>query len=162
MLASAVGAGMLVGLASGGSFRNLSRIQVTMVPIFVAGIVLRLLTVFPIGSDAQKASYVLSMCLLTVVSLANLRLFGAPIVTLGLTLNTFVIATSAGVMPVASQAILAAGTMPPTDALHLVSENVSHLADVIPVGLLGVYSIGDVILAIGTATLIVSAMRTSK
>src|SRR5437660_7004325 len=93
MLASAVGAGMLAGLASGGNFRNLSRTQVTMVPIFVAGIVLRLLTVFPIGSDAQKATYVLSMCLLTVVSLANLRLFGAPIVTLGLTLNTFVIAT---------------------------------------------------------------------
>ena len=162
MLVSAVGAGLLVGLAMRGSLRNLATTPVRMTAMFAAGVALRLLALGPFGSDVQRTLFVLSVCALIVVSLTNLRLVGAPVIALGLALNAFVIATAGGAMPVASEAVLRSGTRPPADALHVVSDNVSPLADVIPVGPLGVYSVGDLILAVGTAMLIAGSMRTPQ
>ena len=62
-------------------------------------------------------------------------------------------------MPVSPDAVVAAGVRPPVDPLHSLTPNASLLGDIIPIPILGVYSVGDVLLAVGVFVLIVTTMR---
>jgi hypothetical protein len=93
---------------------------------------------------------------------ANRRLPGAPLAALGIGLNAIAVSLSGGVMPVSPGAVAAAGVPPPADALHVLTPDAPPIADVIPIPMLGVYSVGDMLLALGVFILIVTTMRSSS
>lgn len=159
MLASAVAAGLLVGLAARGSFRRLVEVPLRWWPLFLTAVALRGAAIVPLGADVQHALYLISLWSLLVVAVRNFLLPGAWLIAGGVGANAIVITITGGAMPVSLAATAAAGTRPPADPLHVVGDPTSPLGDIIPVPLLGVYSIGDILLAIGVFVLIVWTMR---
>ncbi len=159
MLASAVAAGLIVGLATRGSWRRLAEIHLRWWPLFVLSVALRVLAALPIGAGGQHIAYIASLWGLVAVAARNLGLPGAWLVAAGMAANALVITASGGAMPVYADAVAVAGARPPQDALHRLTASPSPLGDVIPVPPFGVYSVGDVLLAVGVFVLIVWTMR---
>lgn len=159
MLASALVAGFVVGLGLGGSWRRLTEIRVAWWPLFIAAVGLRLLAALPAPVEVARIIYVASLWILLVVAARNIRLPGAWLVSAGIAANALVVSLSGGLMPVSTDALAAAGTRAPDDVLHGLTATPPPLGDVIPIPLLGVYSIGDVFLALGVFILIVWTMR---
>ncbi len=159
MLASAVGAGLLVGAATGGTWRRLGEVRLRWMPIFVAAVALHIAAVLPIGAALERLAYVVSLWVLVAVAARNLPLPGAWLVVIGIGANALAITVSGGAMPVSSDAVAAAGARVPTDPLHQLTATPLALGDVIPVPVLGVYSLGDVVLALGVLVFIVWTMR---
>ena len=161
MLISGVAAGILGGLIARGDPRRLAAVRVRWWPAFLLAVALRAIAGFPLGTEVQRAIYVLALWLLVAVALANLALPAAPGIVAGLTLNALVVTLNAGAMPVSASAALAATGRMPTDALHRElgpDAPLPFLADVLPVPLLGAYSIGDLVLALGVGALIFRVM----
>lgn len=106
------------------------------------------------------------MAVLLACCVVNLRTPGFPILTAGVLCNLAVITANGG-MPVVDSAVVAAGGhagKAGADIFHLLSveaPRLSVLADVLPLpglrGLRGVLSVGDVLMLIGTAAVIVAA-----
>src|SRR5213594_4101039 len=149
MLASAVGAGLLAGLALGGDVRRLATIELRWWRLFLLAIALRVLAVLPLGDDVQRVIYVVSLWSLFACIALNVRLPGARLAGLGVGLNAAAVSLAGGAMPVSPDAVVAAGVRPPVDPLHSLTPNASLLGDIIPIPILGVYSVGDVLLALG-------------
>ncbi len=159
MLASAVGAGLLVGLATRGSLHRLVEVRLRWLPLFVVAVGLRAVAVLPLGTEAQRFIYVVSLWALVAVAVVNLALPGAWLVAFGIGANALVVTTGGGAMPVSADAVAASGARPPQDALHQLATSPSPLGDIFPVPILGVYSVGDALLALGVFVLIVWTMR---
>ena len=94
----------------------------------------------------------------------NARIVGVPIVALGMTLNLVAIVANGGSMPVLPEAMLAAGGDHATlnNSTAAADPHVSLLVDrwaapdVIPFA--NVFSIGDVVIAVGAFVIVLSAM----
>lgn len=130
--------GVVAGLAGGGRLGNLGLRAFRAGPFLAAGLLLR---VAPGHGTALALSY---LCLL-VFALANLRITGMGLITVGLALNALVV-TANGRMPVR-------GTERPEDRL-------TFLDDRIPVDPLGeILSFGDLVLAVGLVTATQSVVR---
>jgi hypothetical protein len=161
MLASAVAVGLLVGLASGGNWRRLGDLRIRWWAIFLVAIGLRVAAGLLASTEVARAIYVVSLFALVAVAIRNLALRGAPLIAAGIAANAAVISMNGGAMPVSVDAIARAGVRAPSDPLHEVTASASPLGDVIPIPPLGVYSIGDVLLALGVFVLIVWTMKGS-
>lgn len=160
MLASGPLLGLALGWIFGGDPRRLGELRIRWWPLLAVAVLLRL------AASAAPAMapllYVMAFGAVALVAFANARLPGMPLIGAGAALNLLVVALNGG-MPVDPVALAAVGVRMPTDALHLEltrSAPLALLADVIPLPpVRGVYSLGDVLLAIGGAWLPFVRMR---
>ncbi len=150
MLVSGVVAGTLLGLALGRDWRRLGRIQVRLLPLLLVALVVR--AGAPLLASAGLPLYAASIAVTGLVAGVNRHLPGMVFIAVGSMSNLVVVSVNGG-MPVDLSALAtAAGTMP-EDALHVPLDGrtrLALLADIVPVPLVrGVYSVGDVLIAVG-------------
>jgi hypothetical protein len=150
MLVSGLVAGFVLGLATGGRWRNLERFNLKLWPGLLVGVIVRLVAPF-LGALALSAS-ISGLVVVAIVAVVNRAIPGAWLIALGSFLNTVVTLVNRG-MPVDPGALAASAKPTPADGLHVVlgPETVfPFLADVVLVPVINnIYSVGDVLLAIG-------------
>ncbi len=150
MLVSGLVAGFVLGLASGGNWRNLQKFDLTLWPGLLFGVIARAAAPF-LGGLALSAS-ISGLMLVALVAIVNRALPGAWLIALGSLLNTAVTLLNGG-MPVDPGALAASGKPPPSDGLHVFlgpDTRLPFLADVLLAPLVNnIYSVGDLLLAIG-------------
>lgn len=167
--------GLVIGLATGGSMKDLASVRFRLWGLVFLGLGLQLV---PVPSRPGNADHVLGVALLVgsyvallVFVVANLRLPGFWLLAAGFACNLVVVSVNGG-MPVSASALRrAAGSDYPAMAAsirtergarhHLVraDDDLVALADVIPVGWPGpqVLSVGDVVWLLGTVWLLAAA-----
>lgn len=152
MLASGVIVGILLGLLVGRDWRRLAKIQVRFMPVLVASLVLRGAAPILAGVGLGLSTYLVSIAGTGLVAAANFRLPGMVLIAAGSLSNLIVVLANGG-MPVDLEAAATAGGAMPNDALHVPLTDAAEfviLADVLAVSVVrGVYSIGDLLIAIG-------------
>lgn len=150
MLASGIALGVLAGLALGGRLGHLAELRIAWWPLLAVAVALRLAA--PALGDLAAVGYVLAFTAIVAVAVVDRTLPGMTAIALGATANLVVVAANGG-MPVDASALVAAGASMPSDRLHVpldASTRLAALADFIPVPVVrGVYSPGDVLLAVG-------------
>ena len=158
MLVSALLVGLLVGFVRGGRLQRLAELRPRWWPLFLLAIILRVAASFVLGDGAQWF-YTSSLWILALVALRNVALPGGWFMFAGVAANALVVSLNNGAMPVSRDAVQLAGSRFSADHLHQVVDAPPVLGDVIPVPVLGVYSLGDVLLAAGVFVLIVWTMK---
>jgi len=150
MLVSGLIAGFVLGLASGGNWRNLEKFDLKLWPGLLAGVIARAVAPF-LGALALSASLA-GLVLVALVAIVNRVLPGAWLIALGSTLNAIVTFINGG-MPVDPGLLVASGKSAPSDGLHVIlgpETQLAFLADVLLAPVVNnIYSVGDVVLAIG-------------
>jgi hypothetical protein len=164
-------AGLVAGFALGGHLRGLASLHFRWPWLALAGLLVQvgLFTEpgFAAAGGLAPAVYVLSTAAVLVAVLRNLRLGGLPLVALGVAANLAAIVANGGRMPADPVALgtagLAAGGH--TNSVVLADPALRPLTDVFAVPawvpLANVFSIGDVLIAIGVVVAIAVAMRAS-
>jgi hypothetical protein len=151
--------GVAIGLLVGGKLANLGRRRFRAWPLLVAGAVLQVVP----ASGTLLLSY---LCLLA-FALANSRVVGMGVLTVGLALNALVVSINGG-MPVRRAALDAAQLARPGEAVvysgkrHLErpGDHLTFLGDIVPVpALREVLSFGDLVMAVGLATALAWLVR---
>lgn len=174
---AAVLVAVVVALLRGGRFERLGHLSIRLAPLIVIGLVIQILIFSPIlGSHLSRSQialvYELSMILIWGTLVLNWRLPGVPLMALGVFLNWLVITLNGGFMPASQEALLQAGfvnrAMMTGDQHYnntiLIDANtrLPFLADVMAIPaalpLSNVFSVGDVLLATGTAWLLQRVM----
>jgi hypothetical protein len=163
-----------VGFLLGGRLSALAELPVKGTWIAFVALLLQAVA-FPLGafpwhtpSGVSRGLWLLSYALLIAMLAANRRLRGVVIVAAGLACNLAAIVANGGLMPVRASALVAAGR---TYHVHQNSIRSArpHLAALVdrwavptwvPLG--NVFSVGDVLIALGTAVVIVAAMRAGR
>jgi hypothetical protein len=161
-------AATIAGLAAvvrGGSLKALAETQFTWLWLLFAGLAVQLTAQIwsPDWLDGAAGGAVIVVSNLLVVGflVANRRLPGVLLIGAGLALNVIVIAAN-GAMPVSAEAARQAGVEPPGpgvgDVEHELLDDdtrVPWLGDVLSLpGIPGVFSVGDVVLALGVGQLV--------
>jgi len=170
ILAASVPVGLAIGALLRGSVENLERLRLRWPWLALAGLAFQVVLFTPAGASAfgtlAPALYVVSTAAVLIAVLRNIRLAGMPIVVVGSVSNLAAIVTNGGWMPTTAGALAAAGVSGPgtaTNSIVLTSPALAPLTDVyaIPAGfpLANVFSVGDVLIAIGIVVVIVAAMR---
>jgi Family of unknown function (DUF5317) len=165
----AIPLGILLGLLVGGRLANLAAFRFRWGWLAVAGLLVQIVLFSPTGDtlagDAGPAIYVASTAAVLVAVLRNIRLPGMAIVALGSLSNLAAIIANGGFMPASSEALATAG-LPPGDHLNsvvLANPALQPLTDIyaIPASLpmANVFSVGDVLIALGIAWTVAAAMR---
>lgn len=165
----AIPAGIVAGLLVGGRLENLSAFRFRWGWLAVGGLLVQLALFTETGDrlagDAGPATYVASTLAVFVAVVRNLRVPGMALVALGALSNLAAITANGGFMP-ASAAALATAGLPPGDHLNSVvleRPALEPLTDVfaLPASLpfANVFSVGDVLIAVGVAVAIAAAMR---
>lgn len=165
----AIPAGILLGLAVGGRLSNLSSFRFRWGWLAVAGLIVQVVLFSPTGAEIAGAwtpwIYLGSTLAVFAAVLRNLRVPGMPIVALGAASNLAAIGANGGAMP-ADPAALAIAGLPAEDHLNsvvLADPALRPLTDIfaIPASLpmANVFSIGDVLIAVGIAWAIAATMR---
>ena len=165
----AIPAGMLAGLVLGGRLGNLAAFRFRWGWLAVAGLIVQVVLFSPAGNAAASAwsawIYLGSTLTVFLAVLRNLNVSGMPVVALGALSNLAAIAANGGAMP-ADPAALAIAGLPAEDHLNsvvLAKPALRPLTDIfaIPASLpmANVFSIGDVLIAVGIAWAIAATMR---
>jgi hypothetical protein len=165
----AIPAGILVGLLVGGRLSNLSGLGFRWGWLAVGGLLVQLVLFTPTGEaiagSAGSAIYLASTLVVFVAVLRNISLPGMPLVLFGALSNLLAIAANGGYMPASADAIDIAG-LPPGDhanSVVLADPALRPLTDVLAlpawVPMANVFSIGDVLIAVGIVWVIAAAMR---
>ena len=166
----AIPIGILVGLLARGSIANLSTFRFRWSWVAVTGLLIQVALFTPTGDriagSAGPAIYVLSTIAVFLAVLRNIRLPGMPIVALGSISNLAAIIANGGFMPADAGALIAAGFTDPgshTNSVVLEHPNLQPLTDIfaVPAGIpmANVFSVGDVLIAVGIVVLIATLMR---
>ena len=165
----AIPAGILVGLLLGGRLSNLAGLRFRWGWLAVGGLLVQLVLFTPTGEalagSAGPALYLASTLVVFVAVLRNVRLAGMPVVLAGAASNLLAIAANGGYMPASAEAMAIAG-LPPGDhanSVVLADPVLRPLTDVLALPawlpMANVFSIGDVLIAVGIAWAIAAAMR---
>ncbi len=165
----AVPVGLLAGLLLGGRIGSLAGLRIRWAWLAVAGFVVQL-AIFaePLGTmvgGAAPAIYVASNLAVLAAVLRNLALPGMAIVAIGAVCNLVAIVANGGFMPADPTALAAAGidTSGLTNSIVVADPAFHFLTDIfaipVPVPLANVFSIGDILIGLGVATVIALAMR---
>lgn len=167
-------AALVAGKLAGGRIETLADTPIKGMRLAFAAIALQVVA-FPSGvlpwgmpPSAARGLWLVSYALLLAMLLRNARLFGMPLVVAGLLSNLVAILANGGLMPVRASALAAAHRSYSThnNSIELVRPHLAALVDRwavpawIPLG--NVYSIGDVLIAIGVFVAIVAAMRAPR
>lgn len=172
ILAASVPIGLVVGVLIGGSLDSLTALRLRWPWLAVAGLAFQAILFTEAGATiagpAGPGLYVASTAAVLVTVLRNIRLTGMPVVAIGSLSNLAAVIANGGVMPTTAAALAAAGLVGPgtyTNSAVLASPALGPLTDVyaIPAGLplANVFSVGDVLIALGIALVIAAAMRRS-
>jgi hypothetical protein len=165
LMAICMAAILAVGYLTGGRLRNVADLQLRWPALALVGLALQFIT------GPGDTSLYLSFALLIVFTVANIRVFGFPLILAGVLCNLLVIGTNGG-MPVSAHALEASdqgqflGDLEnnPYPKHHLATEDdlLRFLGDVIPVPtpVAQAISLGDILTYGGVGMVIVGAMRT--
>ena len=167
--------GLLAGFALGGSFDRLADIELRGSALF--GVVLAVQVVaypsgllpFSLSDGVATALWLCSYAALVLLAVLNRRLRGFPIAAAGTLANLVAVLANGGHMPALPSALAGAGT--PIEHLHnnsVVADH-AHLSWLIDrwsapgwVPAANVYSVGDVLLAVGTVVIVSAAMGATR
>ena len=167
----AVPIGIVVGLLLGGRLERLSQIRFEWAWLAVAGLAIQVVLfstsiaeTFPPG--VGEATYVASTGMVLIAVWRNLAVPGLPLVAIGAISNLAAVVANGGVMPTTVEALRAAGLGPEdgfSNSAVLADPALAPLTDIfaIPAGLplANVFSIGDVLIALGLVVTIELGMR---
>ncbi len=165
-----IGAGLIAGLARGGSPDALRTLSLRLVPLAVAGLIVQIiLFADPVASTVSETAgrllYVGSTAAVFVAILANLRVTGIPLIAIGAGLNLVAIVVNGGVMPASPAATASAGLVDDggfSNSAVVADPILAPITDIfaVPAGLpfANVFSVGDVLIAIGLAWTVAAAM----
>jgi hypothetical protein len=174
LLLYSIAAGLLIGRALGGRVRNIEHIRFIWWQLALAGLAVQLLLFAdPIQArigTVGPAIYVLSTLAVLLALLRNLRLPGLAVIAAGAVLNLVPILTNGGYMPSSGEVWLeltgvAAVPVAYYSNVTLIGPDTwfPFLGDIFvfprPLPMATAFSIGDVVIAIGAAILLVTAMR---
>lgn len=165
-----LGAGLLVGLALGGRLAGLAELKLRWSWLFLAGLGVQVvLFSAPVAERIGSLGapiYVVSTTLVALAVLANRRTPGMPIVALGALANLAAIVANGGYMPASAAAMAALGRTPPdvySNSSYVADPALAPLTDIfaLPPWLpwTNVFSIGDVLIAVGVVVVVAVAMR---
>ncbi|MEO7204748.1 MAG: DUF5317 domain-containing protein [Candidatus Limnocylindrales bacterium] len=166
----AIPIGILIGLLARGSIANLSGFRFRWSWVAVAGLAIQVALFTPTGDliagSAGPAIYVASTTAVFLAVLRNIRLPGMAIIALGSISNLAAIVANGGSMPADAGALATAGFTDAgshTNSVVLEHPNLQPLTDIfaVPAGIpmANVFSVGDVLIAIGIVVLIATVMR---
>jgi hypothetical protein len=166
----AVVVGFLAGLAAGGRPGALASIQFRWAPLILVGFLVQIVLFTDAVAERVGAAgpviYVVSTLLVGAAVVRNLRLPGMPLILLGALSNMTAILANGGFMPAAPGAMASLGKGAPAIYSNSAILREPALAPLIDQFALprwlpfaNVFSIGDVLLAVGVAVLIVTVMR---
>jgi hypothetical protein len=157
-----------IGLATGGSVRNLTAEKIRWGWLALAGVVVQFVV---LGGSAGYALLILSFVLLITFASLNIRLPGFPLIVIGLCMNAAVIVANHG-MPVSEAALRHSNQMSTLPELQQDRDGAKHvlagedtklsfLGDVIPVGapLNQAISAGDVAAYLGVGWFVIGSMH---
>jgi hypothetical protein len=165
-----VAVGALVGVALGGRPRHVPEHTFHLWPLLLGGLAIQVLVEGGVAGGIGVALVVVSYALLLAFGALNLRLSGMGVAMVGMAMNLIPIAINGG-MPVRPAALASAGIVPSVDRAAYVklrgerhiekaSDRLTVLADIIPVAPIHqVVSFGDLVLGMGTVTLIAGLLR---
>jgi hypothetical protein len=166
----AIAVGLVVGLLSGGSPSRLGDLRFRWAPAVAAGLLVQVaLFSTPFGEGLGPLApwaYVGSTALVLAAVARNLRIRGMVLVLAGGLSNAVAIAANGGYMPVSAAALAAMGRAEATGYSNsrLVEDvRLAPLTDIftMPTWLpaANVFSIGDILIGLGAAIVIVTAMH---
>ena len=173
IFAAAIPVGIVAGFLLGGRLEGLSALRFRWAPLAVGGLLAQigLFSDLAAGLNAGMVAllYVATTAAVFVALLRNVRLTGLPIVAVGALSNLAAIVANGGIMPADAGALIVAGLEPgtgPTNSAVLADPALQPLTDIfaIPatIPLANVFSIGDVLIALGLVIAIVAAMRAGR
>ena len=172
VLLVAVAVGLWAGAVAGGRLGNVQYLRLTQAWLVLVALAIQLVVFSPLsaplGAHVVVSLHLLSYALLLAFALLNRHNVGVLITAAGVACNALAIALNGGYMP-ASRAALRLAGLPVSAIPHNNSElatsgdRLRFLGDVFALPhslpLANVFSLGDVIIGIGVALVIVSAMR---
>ena len=170
VLALPVLVALALGLVLGGKIGGLAALRLRAAWLLPLAIALQVVA-FPFGflpwrtgSAAASALWLASYGVLGAAALLNLRVTGVPVVAVGMTSNAAAVAANGGTMPVLPDAMEAAGYSYTTqlNSTAVADPNLGWLVDrwAAPewMPLANVFSLGDVVVALGAVVIVLSAM----
>jgi hypothetical protein len=162
--------GLIAGWLMGGSMSRLSAIRIRWAPLAVIGLLMQVVLFF--GPVAERVGslgmpiYIGSTALVLVVVLRNLRVPGLVLVAAGAISNLVAILANGGYMPASPGAMAFLGkSVNPGYSNSAVNESpvLAPLTDIFAlppfVPFANVFSVGDVLIGVGVALVIATAMR---
>ena len=162
--------GLVVGVATRGSLGALGQLQFRWWPLALGGLIVQLFLFSPLAEGVGSLGpviYVASTAMVAVAVLANIKQNRAfAVVAAGALCNLAAIVANGGFMPVTPETLAESGRTAATgysNSLASARPALDVLVDrfVLPSGLplTNVFSVGDVLIAIGIALVIVTAMH---
>jgi hypothetical protein len=166
----AVVAGIVIGYLLGGRLDRLASLTIRGWPIALAGLLVQIVLFTDLGStiagDAAPSIYLLSTAAVLVVVLLNLRVPGLALVAVGALSNLAAIVANGGRMPADPDALASLGDEIGdgySNSIILADPALRPLTDIFAMPawmpFANIFSIGDVLIAIGVAIAIAAAMR---
>jgi hypothetical protein len=165
----AIPIGIVAGWLLGGRLERLSGVRLRWAPLALLGLAVQVVIFSePVGTwlgDAGPAVYVASTLVVFAAVLRNLAIPGVAIIAAGAGFNLAAIVANGGTMPADPAALASVGGLPsgPTNSVVVPDPALRPLTDLfaLPPWLpfANVFSIGDVLIAIGIATAIALGMR---
>jgi hypothetical protein len=166
----AVVAGLVIGVATGGSLARLGDLRFRWAPLIALGMLGQvLLFSTSLGGqlgDAAPAAYVASNAVVLLAVGRNLAIPGLALVLIGGAANLVAIVANGGYMPVSPEAVAAMGRLPKegySNSAMLDSVVLGPLTDIFAmptwIPLANVFSVGDALIGIGAAIAVVAAMH---
>jgi hypothetical protein len=165
--------GLVVGFLGGGKLSAIGDLRFRWAPLVIAGFLAQVLlfsdAVAERVGDLGPALYVGSTLMVVGAVLRNAAIPGMPLVALGAASNLAAIVANGGFMPASPAAMAALGKDAPTiysNSAVLTQPVLAPLTDIfaLPSWLpfSNIFSIGDVILGVGVALAIATAMRRDR
>lgn len=165
-----VGALSRIGFRLARSLSGIGGLRIRWVGLAFMGLLMQLALAVPLvrgaAGEAAPTIYVVSSVAVLACVVRNLRIPGLAVVALGGAANLLAILANGGRMPVSPEAARAAGHLPAdgyTNTLEMTNPVLQPLTDilVVPAGLplANVYSVGDVLIALGMLITIGWAIR---
>jgi hypothetical protein len=162
--------GLVVGFIVGGRPAGLAQLQFRWPWVMLTGLLVQVVLFSEFVSsrvgDAGPPIYAASTAAVILAVLANRRITGMPIVALGAACNFAAIMANGGFMPASRGALEALGKVDATGYSNSVvspDPALAPLTDIfaLPIWLpfANVFSVGDVLIGVGVAIVIVAAMR---
>jgi Family of unknown function (DUF5317) len=165
----AIPLGLVIGLLLGGRAAAIGHLHFRWPWLAVGGLLVQVVlftaTGFALAGTLAPAIYVLSTLAVLVAVVRNLRLAGMPVVAVGSLANLAAIVANGGSMPADPGALALAGLTAGdhTNSVVLASPALQPLTDIFAapawVPFANVFSVGDVLIAIGIAWAIAAATR---
>jgi hypothetical protein len=169
----AVAVGLMVGFVLGGRPSGLANLRFRWALLAIAGFAAQVVLFSEFASERVGAAgpplYVASTALVLIAVLRNVRTPGLPLVALGAFANLAAIVANGGFMPASRDALAAIGHAPAStysNSAVLDAPALAPLTDIFALArwlpFTNIFSVGDVLIALGVGIAIVIAMRSTR